>query len=86
MIHNEQLQTDSHEVREMIRLLVSFILALVCAPSVVLAQQEVPKLIGVWTGEKTMYYLEGARQSISVLTINEQDGPYFSGTFGWRHP
>ena len=44
-----------------------------------------PDLVGSWKGEKTVYYLEGERRSISELEITKQDGFHFSGTRSWQH-
>lgn len=45
--------------------------------------QVIPNLIGKWTAEYKVFSPRGFIESVNVMTITEQDGPYIRGNHVW---
>ena len=47
------------------------------------AGQVIPNLVGKWVGAYKVFSPRGVVESTNVLTVTEQDGPYFRGNHFW---
>jgi hypothetical protein len=68
------------------RVLVSAVVAVFLASAAAAAEeagQVIPNLIGKWTAEYKVFSPRGFVESSNVLTVTEQDGPYFRGNHVW---
>ncbi|MRR55590.1 MAG: hypothetical protein EG822_13970 [Deltaproteobacteria bacterium] len=67
-------------------ILVSVMVALFLVSAVAVAEETgpvIPNLVGKWTAEYKVFSPRGFVESSNVLTITEQDGPYFRGNHIW---
>jgi hypothetical protein len=67
-------------------LLVSMVVAVFLVSAVAVAEeagQVIPNLVGKWTAEYKVFSPRGHFEASNVLTVTEQDGPYFRGNHVW---